>query len=140
MPNKSKSSRSKETDSTDYKKIFFSSSIGTAVFLLFIVLFALIALKNESFSQSTYIPVGFISAAVSSFMAGYMTVRPVKKNGALLGFLTGMIQALISSAVLFFINERHSGTGVFILMGIIVLFGIIGGISAVNIKVRKKYK
>ena len=140
MPNKSKNSRSKENNSTDYSKIIIGSVIGAVLFFVLIALFSVAALRTDLFPQSVYIPFGLLSAAVSSIIGGIITVRPLKKNGALLGALTGLVQALISSAAVFFINERNSGTGIFILMAVFVVFGAIGGISAVNLKVRKKYK
>lgn len=140
MPNKSKNSRSKENNSTDYSKIIIGSVIGAVLFFVLIALFSAAALRTDLFPQSVYIPFGLLSAAVSSIIGGIITVRPLKKNGALLGALTGLVQALISSAAVFFINERNSGTGIFILMAVFVVFGAIGGISAVNLKVRKKYK
>lgn len=140
MPNKSKNGRSKENNTTDYKKTVIGSAIGTVLFFVFIALFSLASLKSDIFSQSSYMPLGLIAAAVSSFVGGFITVRPVRKNGALLGALTGLVQALLSSALLFFVNNRNSGTGIFILMAVIIVSGAVGGISAVNLNVRKKYK
>ncbi len=140
MPNKSKTSRSKENNSMNYNKIIISSVVGTVMFFALISIFALLALKSDAFSQSVFIPIGYISAAVSACSGGYISVRPVKKNGALLGALTGFVQALISSAVLFFINDKNTGSGIFIFMLLIIVFSTLGGISAVNLKVRKKYK
>ncbi len=140
MPNNAKNSRSKDNKSTDYSKIVIGSVIGTVLFFVMIALFSFAALKSDVFSQSAYMPLGLFSAFISSFIGGFITVRPIKKNGALLGVLTGIIQALVSAAAVFFINERNSGTGIFILIAVFAVAGAIGGISAVNLKVRKKYK
>ena len=140
MPNKTKNSRTKENNSVDYSKIIIGSVTGTIIFFALIALFSAVSLKSDLFSKSSYMPLGLISAFFSSFIGGFITVRAIKKNGALLGALTGLIQALVSSAVVFFINERNSGTGIFILMTVIIIAGAVGGISAVNMKSRKKFK
>ena len=140
MQKKTNSSRSKENGSSVYKKIIIGSLSGTVIFFILLFLFSCIALKSDVFPMSAYMPLGLVSAAISSLGGGFITVRPDKKNGMLLGALTGLVQALVSSAAMFFINERNSGTGIFILMAVIILFGAIGGMAAVNLKVRKKYR
>ena len=86
-----------------------------------------------------YMPLGLFCAAVSSFIGGFFAVRPVRKNGAATGAVSGFGQALICSAAVYFINGNNVGTGIFILMGVLIAFGAIGGISAVNLRVKKKY-
>ncbi len=140
MTNNSKNSRSKDNETLNYNKILICSLIGTVMFFFIISFFSFIALKTDFLTKSLYMPIGILSAAVSSFICGFMSVKKTKKNGALFGSVTGLAQALISSLILFLINNRKSGTGIFILIVIFVAFGAIGGISAVNMKVRKKYK
>lgn len=139
MPNKSKSSRSKEKDTSTLNKILIGSVIGTVFFFGIISLFSILILKTDAFSSSLYMPMGLVSGALSAFTGGFITVRPVRKNGAGYGALTGFIQALISSAAVFFINGNKVGTGLFILMAVIIASGSLGGISAVNLKVKKRY-
>lgn len=139
MPSKSKSSRPKENNSSKINRVIIGSVIGAVLFFMFIALFSVLVLKTDAFSSSFYMPAGLMSGAVSSFLCGFITVRPIKKNGAALGALSGLVQALICSAAIFFINSNNSGVGIFILMAVIVAFGAVGGISAVNLKIRKKY-
>ncbi len=140
MPNNSKSSRSKESESLNFKNIIISSIIGLILFFLIISFFSFAVLKTDLLNKSSYMPVGLLSAAISAFISGFLSVRKTKKNGVLFGSLTGLLQALVTSLSAFFINNRNSGTGIFILIAVFVLFGAIGGVSAVNLKVRKKYK
>lgn len=139
MPDKSRSSRSKDNNSSYLNKIIFGSVTGTVLFFTLISLFALIILKTDVFSSSLYMPMGLISGALSAFISGFVAVRPVRKNGAAYGALTGFVQALICSAAAFFINGNKVGSGLFILMAVITALGCAGGISAVNLKVRKRY-
>lgn len=140
MPIKSKSSRSKENSSSNYKMIIFGAITGIVLFFTFVSLFAFVILKTEMFSDSFYMPAGLISGALSSFIGGFAAVRSVKKNGVVNGALCGLIQALVCSAAVFFISGKNLGSGIFILMAVIVVLGALGGISAVNLKVKKRYK
>ena len=140
MPNNTKNSRSKDNSLSNYKNIAICSAIGTIMFFMLIALFSFVSLKSDLLSKSLYIPIGFFSAAASGIVSGFLTVRKNKKNGALFGALTGLIQGVVSSVICLFINNRSSGSLIFILAAVFVVFGAIGGISAVNVKVRKKYK
>lgn len=139
MAKNSKSSRSKESDSLNYKNILIGSVLGSVLFFVLISLFSLMLLKSEILSASFYMSSGLISGAVSGFIGGFAAVRPVKKNGAAAGAISGLVQALICSAAVFFINDNNSGTGIFILMGLIIAASAAGGISAVNLKIKKRY-
>ncbi len=139
MPSKIKLKRPSETESSGLNRVFISSVIGTAMFFALLAVFSVLVLKSDAFSQSMYMPLGLVSAAVSSFICGFVAVRPARKNGAVTGGLSGLFQALICAAAVFLINKNKCGTGVFILMAVIVVFSALGGISAVNMKVKKKY-
>ncbi len=139
MPSKSKTSRSNEKDSSAMNRILISSVIGTVIFFAFISLFSLVILKSDAFSQSMYMPLGLVSGVLSSYLCGFIAVRPVRKKGVVTGALSGVVQALICSAAVFFINDNNSGFGIFILMSVIIIFASLGGISAVNVKIKKKY-
>lgn len=139
MPSKPKNSRAKDKDNSILNRVLISSSIGSLLFFVFISAFCFAALKSDIFASSSYMVFGIISAFLSSFLCGFITVRPIKKNGIAYGALSGLIQALICSAVMFFVNENKSGVGLFILIAVFVSFSALGGVSAVNLKVKKKY-
>ena len=131
-------SRVDEKNGFNIAKVTAVSLIGSVLFFSFTALFSLFALKNN-ISSSTYMPSGLIAGAVSAFIAGFITVRPIKQKGALYGALSGFFQALICSIVLFIVNGGSAGTGIFILSGLMILLSATGGISAVNLKIKKKY-
>lgn len=139
MPSKTKTKRPNDNESSGMNRVIISSITGTAIFFALISLFSVLAIKSDIFSQSMYMPSGLLSAALSSYLCGFIAVRPVRKKGAATGALSGLIQALICAAAVFFINENKSGVGIFILMAVIIVFSALGGISAVNLKVKKKY-
>lgn len=132
--------RSKENETLSYKNLIIGSVTGSVMFFVLIALFSLVFLKTDLLSASFYMPCGLISGAVSGFVSGFVSVIPVKKNGVLTGALSGLFQALICSAAVFFINNNNSGTGIFILMALITVSGMAGGVAAVNIKMKKRYR
>ncbi len=140
MPQKLKSSRSNETSAPDFKRIIPGSLFGTFLFFVLIVLFSVTALKTDFLSSAAYMPLGIFSGAMSSFSGGFISVRPTRKKGALLGILSGLFQAFLITAILLFIYADNPGSGLFIFMAVITVFGLLGGISAVNLKMKKKYK
>lgn len=139
MPSNKNQRSGNESNSSGINRILISSAIGSVMFFAFISIFSFLALKSDVFSQSLYMPLGLFCGALSSFVSGFIAVRPVRKNGFSTGAISGFAQALICSAAVFFINGNNAGTGIFILMAVMISLSAIGGISAVNLKVKKKY-
>ncbi len=119
-------------------KICTISVISTVLFFVMIALFSYFALK-KGITQSVYLPVGLAIGGLSGFSGGFAVVRPIKEKGIMYGALSGFIQSLLSSVFLFIFNNGSAGTGILILSGIIIFFASLGGITAVNLKIKKKY-
>lgn len=133
-----KSNRKDNKSKTPFTKIIIGSVISTVLFFIIIALFALSAL-NSVFSSSSYMPVGMVSGSLTAFAGGFISVRKLKEKGVLFGAVSGIIQAVLCSVILFVINNGSVGTGVFILSALIIIFSALGGIAAVNLKIKKKY-
>lgn len=138
MPEKSKRSRRDESKSSPISKIAIGAVLGSILYFVILALFALFALKSNV-SVSSYMPAGMVFGALSAFAGGFAAVKPLKQNGVAYGGITGLAQALICSIVLFVINKANAGTGIFILMALMVAAAAGGGIAAVNMKIKKKY-
>ncbi len=138
MGGKSKSSRKESDNNTKLIKVAVSSAVSTVLFFVFLAAFAAMSLKS-GFSASLYLPAGLVAGAVSGLTGGFLCVRPIKEKGVLFGFISGIIQAVVCCAVLFAINGGAAGNGLFVLFGIITVFSVLGGIAAVNLKIKKKY-
>ncbi len=138
MAVKAKSARKEEKRDEPIKRILISAAAGSAVYFIIIALFAFFALKNGT-QGSLYMPAGMVMGAISGFLSGFTAVRPVKEKGVPYGTLTGFIQSVINSIVLFVANKGSAGTGLFILAAIVIIMAAIGGVSAVNLKIKKKY-
>lgn len=138
MQERVKKSRRDEKKATPISKIVIGAVLGSVLYFMFLAIFALFALKSNV-SISSYMPVGIFMGALTAFVGGFAAVKPLKEKGALYGALTGVIQALICSIVLFIVNSAVAGNGIFILMAVIIAAAAGGGIAAVNLKTKKKY-
>lgn len=138
MSGKPKKSRREEKQSAPFLRIVIAAVSGAVFYFVLIAVFAAFALKSGA-GVSSYMPAGLAAGAVSCLFSGFAAVRPIKEKGAVYGSLTGLIQAVVSSIVLFIVNHASAGNGLFILSAIMMICGMLGGIAAVNMKKRKKY-
>ena len=133
-----KNTRRNEANNNNYIKIFIGSAVSSVMFFAFIALFALVSLKN-GLSSSLYMPAGVIIAFISGITGGFVATRPIKQKGLPYGGLSGFIASLFCSVILFVVNGNKAGSGLFIMCGLMIIGSAIGGIGAVNLKVKKKY-
>ncbi len=138
MPVKAKKSK-KEENISPISKIIFGSVIGSVLYFAALALFAFFSLNN-GVDSSVYMPAGIVLGILTAMLGGFLAVRPIRKNGAAFGALTGLIQALICAIALFVANKAVAGTGIFILIAAVIAGGVAGGIIAVNLKIKKRYK
>lgn len=138
MQEKAKRSRREDNKSSPISKIMIGAVSGSILYFALLAFFALFALKSNV-GTSSYMPAGLFLGALTAFIGGFAAVKPLKQKGAIFGALTGLVQALICSIILFIANEAAAGTGIFILMALLIAAAAGGGIAAVNIKIKKKY-
>lgn len=138
MSSKNIKRHGEDSKSVPINKIVIGSIWGIIAFFVFIALYALFSLKTGG-ETSLYKPAGWFFGFLSGFIGGFVSVRPVKQKGAIYGAVSGSAISLLVAIVLFFINNSSAGSGVFVLMGLILAGGIAGGITAVNLKFKKKY-
>lgn len=138
MQEKAKRSRREDNKVTPISKIIIGAAVGSILYFVILALFALFALKSNV-GISSYMPAGMVFGALSAFIGGFTAVKPLKQKGIAYGGVTGLAQALVCSTILFVINKANAGTGIFILMALMVAAAAGGGIAAVNLKIKKKY-
>ncbi len=134
MPKKRRT-KSKIQAAGDWQTGALKALIGSAVSLiLFFALMAVAAFilwKKDSDSESfKYIVLAI--GAVASFIGGFAAVRPIRKNGIILGAMSALPSyfiIILASSIM-----AKSGIGIigWILLGVMVLFSAAGGIVAVN--------
>lgn len=112
-------------------KTLIGSVIGAVMFFLLVALMSLIVLKADM-SQSPYKYMILGAGMISGFICGFAAVRPVRKNGIVVGALSALPMYLLA-VTLATLNSR-TGIGVigWILLGVMIVFAAIGGILAVN--------
>lgn len=138
MQERAKKSRRDENKASPISKIMIGAVFGSILYFTLLAIFASFALKSNV-SMSSYMPAGMVFGAITAFVGGFAAVKPIKEKGAVYGALTGLVQALICSIVIFIVNGAVAGTGIFILMALIIAASAGGGITAVNLKHKKKY-
>ena len=116
------------------KNIFKGVIISIVSTLIFLLIFSII-LTYTSISEDS-IPLVIITiTAISILLGSSISNLKIKKNGILNGATIGAIYFLLIYLLSSFINMNFSFSNqTFILIGVGILFGILGGIIGVNKK------
>lgn len=137
MP-ENKSKAKKEETGFPFKSVIIPSVFSSVLFFIFLGVGALVFLKNSA-SSSVYLPFAVGAGAFCGFICGFISARMIKNRGLFYGALSGFIQSLITSLVIFILNKGVAGNGIFVLIGVIVVLSALGGVTAVNLKKKIKY-
>jgi len=108
-----------------------SAGVGLAVFALLLLGAAAVCLRLD-LPQERLAWVGIPLAAAAAFLAGYLHVRPLRKQGLLSGLLSGA--ALYAGVLLLAVavSRASLGVGAVLLLLATLLGGAAGGIFAAN--------
>ena len=128
----------KEEPAFPLLKIVFCSFGGIVLYFLMVIIFSALILKLSG-NQSLYLVYGLGAGAVSDLICGFVSAKIIKEKGLFYGFISGIIQAVICTLILFVINKASAGNSLFVLFGIITAFSSVGGIAGVNLKKKIKY-
>lgn len=79
-----------------------------------------------------------LSFAFAAFIAGFIAVRPKRKDGIVTGLFASLPVLLISSLVLLGVKGGNPGYTIFITLGVQLVFGIVGGITAANLRSKSR--
>lgn len=111
--------------------------VGAAVFFILSALVSLVAFKQDIPAESLGAAALAISA-VSAFLCGYVTVRPIKKNGLMLGMLSAIPMYFIIFTVICIVNRAPLSVTGWLAMGVMLLCSGTAGIFAANKKKKQK--
>lgn len=112
-------------------KSLTGSAVGAAVFFALIALSSLIALRADM-SQKILPVFVLVSGAVAGLVCGFTAVRPVGKNGLLLGAAASVLPYLIIIVISVCISHSGLGNYGWILLAVLVIASALGGVLAVN--------
>lgn len=105
--------------------------------VILLTIYALL-LVNTTISENTMMPVVLTITGISILMGGTISSRKMKKNGLIYGAVVGLVYVLTlyvasSISMVGFSLSANS----FIMLGVGVITGIIGGIIGVNLVAKK---
>lgn len=115
------------------RKTLVGSLIGTVLFFTLLCLAAAVILKKPIETKLFPIISLFISA-LSAFISGFVAVRPIRKNGILMGLCSCAPLVIIAGATVLFETGGNIGIMTAVMAGIMILCAALGGIAAVNIR------
>ncbi len=138
MNSKQRATKKDDKSVNSASKIAVGAAVVAVMFFVMIAVYALVALKTGS-GSSMYMPVGALIGALSGLIGGFVAAKLIAQKGIVFGALSAFISAILCSAVMFFVNGNKSGTGIFIFMAAMILGGALGGVAAMNMKIKKKY-
>lgn len=108
------------------------SAVSSVIYFAMLAIFAAILLKS-GLSNNLNPVLNIIAAAVSALIAAYISVRPSRKNGIIVGAFSAVPCFLIIYAVTALATVGMPGIKMMILLGVMLVCGAIGGIAAANI-------
>lgn len=111
--------------------------IGVAVFAVLTVICSVLLMKISMGEIETAVLFLFC-CCVSAAVGGFFCARRPKKNGILLGLAGCAPLMVIVLLAALLINGGKAGTNIAIMVPLMVIFGICGGVLAVNMKKRVK--
>lgn len=134
----SKRSKSENPNLEKAIKILIASAVGIALSVGALLLSCALVLRND-LSGTVPILLAFASFVISSFIAGFISGKTIRRNGIVYGALSAMPMCLF----LLILCAAFYGSlgGKLALCSVCMLvFGASGGICAVNIRQKRRYR
>ena len=112
-------------------KMLIGAVAGTVIYFALTAVASFISLKRDVAPEGF----GFTDLALGAFagvLCGFIAVRPVMKKGFLVGALSTMPMYFIIAGVCVIVSHGEIGAFGWILGGVLLLSGAVGGIIAVR--------
>lgn len=119
-------------------KILISSAIGIALAVCFLLSSSALVLRND-FSESVQSILAFLSFALSAFAAGFISGKLLHKSGIVYGAVCTVPMCLFLMILCAVLYGNLGGKYVLCCV-LMLLLGAIGGISAVNVRRKRRYR
>ncbi|HAY73938.1 MAG TPA: TIGR04086 family membrane protein [Ruminococcaceae bacterium] len=133
MPKSKRKSSAKESPALLQTaiKTLIGSLVNIIIYFALTAVFSLISLKTDAKSDYFRYMIFFISA-MSGLVGGFAAVKPIRKNGILIG----AVSAAPAFLIIFLVSSIISRTGIsitgWVAAAIMTLFSAIGGIISAN--------
>ena len=129
-----KSSARENTFWNHIRAVCWGSAAGAAVIMLLILLFTAVFAKMRQVPQGAAVPITIAAASLGALVGGYVSGRISQQKGILYGFSSGLLLFALLFLCGVIIVREPLAPAMFIKLGLMLLFGIIGGILGVNRK------
>lgn len=121
---------------TKLRNVLLGAAVGAAVCGLLLLLFAALITFMRMLPQAFTVPPALFAAAAGAFSAGACSGMLSRHYG----LLYGLADALLLYMILFLCGQAIIGDGVtgfvFVKLGLMLLFGMLGGVLGVNRRLR----
>ncbi len=123
-----------------FKGIFFGILTGSLIITILMMLSSIIILQTGSLPGDILSYVVLVFIGIGSLLGGYIAGRIYKKNGLIIGAVTGVISFLI--LFLSGISNISEGVGIMTMLKLVVTIipSMLGAILGVNKKEKVKFK
>lgn len=123
-----------------FKGIFFGILTGSLIITILMMLSSIIILQTGSLPGDILGYVVLVFIGIGSLLGGYIAGRIYKKNGLIIGAVTGVISFLI--LFLSGISNISEGVGIMTMLKLVVTIipSMLGAILGVNKKEKVKFK
>lgn len=123
-----------------FKGIFFGILTGSLIITILMMLSSIIILQTGSLPGDILSYVVLVFIGIGSLFGGYIAGRIYKKNGLIIGAVTGVISFLI--LFLSGISNISEGVGIMTMLKLVVTIipSMLGAILGVNKKEKVKFK
>lgn len=120
-----------KTNDFPYMAIVSSAVMGLGVILLLLLLFSLL-LSAQDIAQSMIAPFTVLMLLIGGMVGGYRCGHLLRKNGFLIGVLTGALQYLVLLLIALALPQNELGLSALYKLLLITVSSAIGSIIAVN--------
>ncbi len=125
-----------QNDKKQYQQILKGALYGSLLLVIIIFIFTLILYKAV-ITEKAYLPLMLLCIITSGFVSGYISTRKYRKNGMITGGVSTTISVIMLLIIMIIANKSFD---IYMIIPEItmIISGISGGITAVNIKRRIK--
>ena len=116
------------------RMVLVGTSVGAVVCILLLLVSSFLLVAIKRIPQGVVAPLGMVIAAFAAFVAGYSSGRISKSKGFFYGLCSGALLFLILFLTGVIVVGETLSLSTLIKLGLMFLFGTIGGIFGVNKK------
>lgn len=117
--------------------ILISTAVGFAIFIFLILLFSYVTTKMKN-ACDYFVLFALISTTLSSFTAGFVAVKRIRKNGLAMGLCTGFILLIFIILVFVIFADFELSQDALLVIPSALLPSALSGVLAVNIEKRAR--